>query len=178
MEPTPGAVTGIVTVGLLESASDLPAEPLVSALARDRPGIELRLMTAYSGHLQRWLDDGDLDLDLDLDLSLLYDLASTPSLNAHPLVREHLWAVAPPDAGLRPDRPVPFTRVAAHPLVMPTAGHAPRSLIDAAAARAEVKLDVAVQTNSMRVQKRLVPAGHGWTILPVWASPGTSPGAP
>lgn len=160
MEPTPGAVTGIVTVGLLESASDLPAEPLVSALARDRPGIELRLMTAYSGHLQRWLDDGDLDL------SLLYDLASTPSLNAHPLVREHLWAVAPPDAGLRPDRPVPFARVAAHPLVMPTAGHALRSLIDAAAARAEVKLDVAVQTNSMRVQKRLVPAGHGWTILP------------
>ncbi|MET7355247.1 LysR substrate-binding domain-containing protein [Streptomyces mirabilis] len=160
MEPTLGAVTGIVTVGLLESASDLLAEPLVSALARDRPGIELRLMTAYSGHLQRWLDDGDLDL------SLLYDLASTPSLNAHPLVREHLWAVAPPDAGLRPDRPVPFARVAAHPLVMPTAGHALRSLIDAAAVRAEVKLDVAVQTNSMRVHKRLVLAGHGWTILP------------
>ncbi|MFF2464025.1 LysR substrate-binding domain-containing protein [Streptomyces mirabilis] len=162
IRPTPGAVTGIVTVGLLESATDLLAEPLVSALARDRPGIELRLMTAYSGHLQRWLDDGDLDLDL----SLLYNLVSTPSLNAHPLVREHLWAVAPPDAGLRPDRPVPFARVAAHPLVMPRAGHALRSLIDAAAARAEVKLDVAVQTNSMRVQKRLVLAGHGWTILP------------
>ncbi|MFJ1558381.1 type 2 periplasmic-binding domain-containing protein [Streptomyces mirabilis] len=47
-----------MTVGLLESATDLLAEPLVSALARDRPGIELRLMTAYSGHLQRWLDDG------------------------------------------------------------------------------------------------------------------------
>ncbi|WP_371643801.1 hypothetical protein [Streptomyces mirabilis] len=58
IRPTPGAVTGIVTVGLLESATDLLAEPLVSALARDRPGIELRLMTAYSGHLQRWLDDG------------------------------------------------------------------------------------------------------------------------
>ncbi|MFD8221892.1 LysR family transcriptional regulator [Streptomyces sp. NPDC059697] len=115
IQPAPGAVTGIVTVGLLESATDLLAEPLVSALARDRPGIELRLMTAYSGHLQQWLDDGDLDL------SLLYDLASTPSPNAHPLVREHLWAVAPPDGGLRPDRPVAFARVAAHPLVMPTA---------------------------------------------------------
>ncbi|MFF7881204.1 LysR family transcriptional regulator [Streptomyces sp. NPDC020794] len=160
IQPAPGAVTGIVTVGLLESATDLLAEPLVSVLARDRPGIELRLMTAYSGHLQQWLDDGDLDL------SLLYNLAGTPSLNAHPLVREHLWAVAPPDGGLRPERPVAFARVAARPLVMPTAGHALRSLIDGAAARAGAKLDVAVQTNSMRVQKRLVLAGHGWTILP------------
>lgn len=57
VQPSPGAVTGIVTVGLLESATDLPAGPLVSAVARDRPGIELPLMTAYSGHLQQWLDD-------------------------------------------------------------------------------------------------------------------------
>ena len=56
---------------------------------RGHPGIELRVLTAYSGHLQQWLDDGDLDL------SLLYNLASTPSLNVRPLVREKLWAVAP-----------------------------------------------------------------------------------
>ncbi|WP_151475986.1 LysR family transcriptional regulator [Streptomyces albicerus] len=160
VQPAPGVVTGIVTVGLLESASDLLAEPLVSAVARDHPGIELRLMTAYSGHLQRWLDDGDLDL------TLLYDLDSTPSLNARPLVRERLWAVAPPSAGLRADRPVPFAETAARPLVMPTPGHALRSLIDAAATRAGAALDVAVQTNSMRVQKQLVLAGHGWTVLP------------
>jgi hypothetical protein len=32
------------SAGFLESATDLPAEPLLSALARDRPGIEPRLM--------------------------------------------------------------------------------------------------------------------------------------
>ncbi|MER5756097.1 LysR family transcriptional regulator [Streptomyces sp. NPDC002088] len=160
VQPTPGAVTGIVTVGLLESTTDLLAEPLVSALTRDHPGIELRLMTAYSGHLQQWLDAGDLDL------TLLYNLDSTPSLNARPLLREHLWAVAPPSAGLRADRPVPFTEAATHPLVMPTSGHALRALIDAAATRARTAMDIAVQTNSMRVQKQLVLAGHGWTVLP------------
>lgn len=160
VRPAPGVVTGIVTVGLLESTSELLAEPLVSAVARDHPGIELRLMTAYSGHLQEWLDDGDLDL------SLLYNLDSTPSLNARPLVREHLWVVAPAAAGLRADRPVPFAEAAAHPLVMPASGHALRALIDAAAGRAGAELDVAVQTNSMRVQKQLVLAGHGWTVLP------------
>ncbi|WP_413798192.1 LysR family transcriptional regulator [Streptomyces iranensis] len=160
VRPTPGKVAGIVTVGLLESTSDLLAEPLVTAIARDHPGIELRLMTAYSGHLQQWLDDGDLDL------TLLYNLNSTPSLNALPLACERLWAVAPAAAGLRADRPVRFTETAEHPLVMPTAGHALRSLIDAAATRAESAMDVVVQTNSMRVQKRLVLAGHGWTVLP------------
>ncbi|MFI0715000.1 LysR family transcriptional regulator [Streptomyces inhibens] len=160
VQPTPGMVTGIVTVGLLESTSDLLAEPLVTALARDHPGVELRLITAYSGHLQQWLDDGDLDL------TLLYNLDSTPSLNARPLVRERLWVVAPPSAGLRADRPVPFTEAATHPLVMPASGHALRSLIDAAAVRAKADMNVAVQTNSMRVQKQLVPAGHGWTVLP------------
>ncbi|MGP3939122.1 LysR substrate-binding domain-containing protein [Streptomyces sp. 6N106] len=153
-------MTGFVTVGLLESTTDLLAEPLVSALARDHPGIELRLMTAYSGHLQQWLDDGDLEL------TLLYNLADTPSLNLRPLVRERLWVVAPPSAGLRRDQPVPLARAAEHPLVMPAAGHALRGLIDGAAGRAAVEMDIAVQTNSMRVQKQLVRAGHGWTILP------------
>lgn len=160
IQPTPGVVTGIVTVGLLDSASSLLAEPLVSAIARDHPGIELRLLTAYSGHLQQWLDEEDLDL------TLLYNLASTPSLNAQPLVREKLWVVAPPSGGLRAERPVPFARAAARPLVLPTAGHGLRTLIDAAAARAEAELHVVVQTNSMHVQKQLVQAGHGWTILP------------
>lgn len=160
VQPTPGVVTGIVTLGLLESTSDLLAEPLVTAVARDHPGVELRLMTAYSGHLQQWLDDGDLDL------TLLYDLDSTPSLSARPLVRERLWVVAPPSARLRADRPVPFPEAAKHPLVMPTSGHALRRLIDAAAVRSGAAMDVVVQTNSMRVQKRLVQAGHGWTVLP------------
>ncbi|MFC4498113.1 MULTISPECIES: LysR family transcriptional regulator [Streptomyces] len=160
VQPAPGEVTGIVTVGLLESTSDLLAEPLVTTLARDRPGIELRLMTAYSGHLQRWLDDGDLDL------TLLYNLDSTPSLNVRPLLRERLWAVAPASAGLDGGRPVPFAEAARHPLIAPASGHALRSLVDAAAVRAGSALDVVVQTNSMRVQKQLVRAGHGWTVLP------------
>lgn len=160
LQPTSGVVRGIVTVGLLESSADLLAEPLVSAVLRAHPEIELRVLTAYSGHLQQWLDNGDLDL------SLLYNLTSTPSLNAKPLVREKLWVVAPPADGLRADKPVPFDEVAAHPLVMPTAGHGLRALIDTACSRADADLCVTVQTNSLALQKHLVLGGHGWTILP------------
>ncbi|WP_017558567.1 LysR family transcriptional regulator [Nocardiopsis baichengensis] len=160
VRPAPGEVAGIVTLGLLESTLDLLAEPLVAALARDRPGIELRLLTGYSGYLRQWLDDGDLDL------TLAYNLESTPSLNARPVLEDGLWAAAPAPVGLSPGRPVPFAEVCAHPLVMPAPGHSLRVLIDAAARHAGVQTEIAAQTNSMDLQKRLVVAGHGWTILP------------
>lgn len=160
LAPAPGEVTGIVTVGLLESATELLAEPLTSAILRDHPGIDLRVLTAYSGHLQQWLDNGDLDL------SLLYNLTSTSSLNVTPLVREKLWAVAPPAAGLHADRPVAFSRLATHPIVVPEAGHGLRSLTETAANQAGVDMRISVQTNAMNVQKILVHGGHGWTVLP------------
>ncbi len=158
--PPPGVVGGLVTVGLLESSVDLIASRLAAAVLDGYPGIELRILTAYSGHLQRWMDDGDLDL------SLLYNLSDSPSLNVAPLVSEQLWAVATADAGLCANRPVALAEVAAHPVVMPASGHALRVLIDAAAAKADVIFDIGVQTNSMHLQKSLVIDGRGWTILP------------
>ncbi|MFI8194083.1 LysR family transcriptional regulator [Streptomyces sp. NPDC085946] len=53
VQPVPGAVTGAATVGLLDSTSDLLAEPLASGVARDHLEVELRLVTAYLGHLQQ-----------------------------------------------------------------------------------------------------------------------------
>jgi LysR family transcriptional regulator, nitrogen assimilation regulatory protein len=160
LSPAPGTVTGLVSVGLLESTADLLAQALVSAVLRDYPAIELRVLTAYSGHLQQWLDDGDLDL------SLVYNLASTPSLNVRTLVTEKLWVVAPAGDGLSAGLSVPLAAAAEHPLVMPAPGHSLRVLIDRAVAQAQVTIDIAVQTNSMALQKQLVCGGHGWTILP------------
>jgi DNA-binding transcriptional LysR family regulator len=160
LAPAPGVITGIVSVGLLESTAELLTEPLVAAVLHAHPGIELRVLTAYSGHLEQWLDSGDLDL------SLLYNLTSTPSLNVTPLVSERLWVLAPAADGLRAGQPVTMAHAASRPMVMPAPGHALRTLIDRAAAQAEVEVSIAVQTNSLTLQKQLVQGGHGWTILP------------
>jgi DNA-binding transcriptional LysR family regulator len=160
LAPVPGKVSGIVTVGVLESTAELLTESVVSAILRQHPGIDLRVLAAYSGHLQQWLDDGDLDL------SLLYNLTSTPSLNVTSLVREQLWAVAPPSGMLDPRHPVSLAEVAVHPMIMPTAGHALRTLIDSAVSQAGADVTIAVQTNSITLQKHLVQSGHGWSILP------------
>lgn len=160
LAPAEDTVTGIVSVGLLESTAGLLAEPLLSAVLRAHPGIELRIVTAYSGHLQEWLDSGDLDV------SLLYSLTKIPSLNMRTLVREKLWAIAPVSDGLSAEHPVPVANLAVHRLVMPAPGHALRTLIDQAVAQAQIEIDVAVQTNSMDLQQQFVRGGLGWTILP------------
>jgi LysR family nitrogen assimilation transcriptional regulator len=82
------------------------------------------------------------------------------------LVTEKLWVVAPAADGLSAGLPVTLATAAQRPLVMPAPGHALRVLIDHAVAQAGVTIDIAVQTNSMPLQKQLVRGGHGWTILP------------
>lgn len=166
IRPTPEGVRGIVTVGLLESVIEVLAEPLLRAVTSTHPGIELRLITAYSGHLQQWLDAGDVDL------SLLYDLSRSPSLAVVPLLEEELWAVAPVGSGLDPGVPVACADLLDHPLVLPVPGHGLRTLFDQAILQMGRTPRLAVQVNSMHLQKRLVSAGHGWTLLPaagVWA---------
>ncbi|MGI5175205.1 LysR substrate-binding domain-containing protein [Dactylosporangium sp. CA-152071] len=158
--PESGDVTGVVRFGILESVVDVLAAPLVEAVAVRHPGIELRLLTAYSGHLQQWLDVGDVDL------SLLYNLAPTPALAVFPLVEERLWAAAPPDAGLSPDQPIRWADLWRRPLALPVPGHGLRALIDRARAETAAELEITVEVNSMRLQKLMVLSGHGWTVLP------------
>ncbi|TVT34873.1 LysR family transcriptional regulator [Amycolatopsis rhizosphaerae] len=153
-------IQGIVTIGLLESTVELVSAPLVEALGRRHPGIDLRLLSAFSGHLQQWLDDGAVDM------SLLYNLASTPSISVTPLLREALWAVAPPEAELSGGDALTWARVSENRLVLPVVGHGLRTLIDQALRTAGVEPTIACQTNSMLVQKKLVAVGTGWSVLP------------
>lgn len=160
VRPDPVGVHGIVTIGILESMLDLVAVPLVETMATRYPAVELRLLTAYSGYLQKWLDTGDLDL------TLAYNLQDSPGLNVYPLAKERLWAVAPAAAGLDPACEVSLGEAVRHGLVLPNSGHGLRVLIDRALARVGVREVAGVETNSMRVQKHLVAAGRGWTVLP------------
>lgn len=158
--PDRADLAGTVTLGLLESVVDVLAEPLVTAVRDAYPNIELRMLTAYSGHLRRWLDEGDVDL------TLLYNISASDSLAVVPLVDESLWVVAPGGTGLSPTSPVPSAEVLEHHLVLPVPGHGLRTLVDQALGASADRLEVAVQVNSLHLQKRLVAAGHGWSILP------------
>lgn len=160
IQPSDGPVSGIVSIGLLASTSDLLATLLAAEVARRYPHIRLRLTIGYAGHLQDWLEAGDLDA------ALLYGRKETPALHVKALLEESLWIVAPPTVKLSRQRPLPLARVAREAFILPAAPQGLRALIEHAATEAGVTLQVFAETNALSVQKDLVAQGHGWTILP------------
>ncbi len=160
LKPDDGLLGGIVSVGLLPSVCDLLSSRLVKAVSQEQPGIRIRIVMGYAGHLQQWLSSGEVDL------ALLYDPATSPDLMVRPLLEESLWVVGLKDSGLDSQTPVHIADLANHPLILPGASHGLRSLVEHACAAQSVRLNVVAETNSMTVQKSLVLGGHGWTILP------------
>jgi DNA-binding transcriptional LysR family regulator len=51
-------------------------------------------------------------------------------------------------------------------LILPIVGHGLRTLIDRARCDIPIEPQISLETNSMSVQKQMVLAGRGWTILP------------
>jgi len=153
-------IGGLVTIGLLPSTCELLSSPLVKAVAASYPGIRVRIAMGYAGTLQQWLESGEVDA------ALLYRAEPSPTIQTRPLVEEDLWLVGLPSAKLRLDRPVPLASLEGKPLILPSAPHGIRALVDHACAVAGVELNVVVETNSMTVQRSLAAGGHGLTILP------------
>ena len=81
IQPAPGQLHGIVTIGLLASTADLLAEALVRTVRTQHPGLMLRIDSGYAGHLREWLEAGDVDL------ALLYGLKPSSTIDVHPQVR-------------------------------------------------------------------------------------------
>jgi len=153
-------ISGLVTLGLLPSTIERLAGPLVATLTQRYPGIRLNLAAGYAGTLRRWLETGEIDA------ALLYGDAHTAGLRTTPLLSDALWLVGPPESGLRADQPVPIKEAAQHPLILPGQPHGTRTLVEHACAVARVTLRVAVETNSLSVQRSLALHGHGLTIFP------------
>lgn len=160
VRPSSGAVSGIVNVGLLPSTSDLLSSMLLRRLQQQYPEIRITITAGYAGHLQEWLEVGEIDV------ALLYSTKLSPSLNVQPLVQEKLWFVGLPGNGLRPGRPVTLSSVADRPIILPSRPHGLRVLVDRVGRENSLQLHVVAETNSMSVQKSLVLDGHGFTILP------------
>lgn len=152
-----------MTVGLLPSTCDLMASDLVTAVASNYPGIRMRIAMGYAGTLQGWLEAGEVDA------ALLYDPKHLQSIQTQPLLEETLWVVGLPSHKLRQNKPVSVASLGGKPMILPSAPHGIRLLVDHACATQDVSLTLAVETNAMSVQKSLVLGGHGLTILPAIA---------
>ena len=152
---------GHVSIGMPPTVSDILSVPLVSAFQARHPEAKLRIVSAYTGYLLDWLHRGELDV------AIMYETRAVRSLRMEPLLEEVLFLIGPPDADLRPDRPVSFAKVATLKLFLPSLGHGLRTILEQSAQIAACRLEVPVEADSYSTLKNLVESGHGYTILPL-----------
>ncbi|MFJ4291140.1 LysR family transcriptional regulator [Cupriavidus sp. NPDC089707] len=160
IHPEAQSISGVVQIGLLPSSCDLIADALVRALQQNYPQVRVSISVGYTDHLLRWLENGEVEA------ALLYNPAPTPALDIAPLVEETLSLAGPAALRLEDMVPVPISALGQTPLVLPSAPHGLRSLVEHACAVAGVEITVAAETNALSVQKQLVVSGYGLTVLP------------
>lgn len=163
LSPSPELVKGHVTIGVLESSIETLIQPLADTIANKHPAVHLRFLTGYSGYVREWLDHGEVDV------AMLNSVTSAHTLAVFPLLHEQLWVLAPPDAGLSPNRPASWATVLARPLVLPVGGLGVRAAVDQAHSETGVQPRVVAESNSGFILKELVLAGQGWSVLPAVA---------
>lgn len=158
----PSEVGGNVALGMPPTMILTLAGALARRVTTYAPKVTLRMVDAYTGHLQEWLERGELDA------AILY--GPTPSgLNATKLLEDELVLVGSTRSALAAESAIECRRLQEVPLILSSPAHGLRLLIESAAAKAKIKLNIHTQTDSYQLLKELVESGIGYTILPYYA---------
>ena len=154
-------IKGDVALGLMPTVTTVLAVRLVERVARDLPGVTLRLAEGYSAYLVEWLQRGDIDL------TFLYGPSSDFHLRTKELLYEDIVLIS--GAGALPDHPdsVDFEEVAKLPLALPSRPFGLRLTVDAAAKKAGVDLTSTFEVDSFWVITSLVKSRACHALMPL-----------
>ena len=125
------------------------------------PNLAIRFSSAFSGYLLDWVQRGELEL------AISYDPQPLHTLRIVPVMMENLLLVGPASANLRLDTPVLFASLAEQQLVLPSARHSLRVILDNCAREVGIKLKTSVEADSFGATIDLVRNGFGLTALPL-----------
>jgi len=154
-------LSGHVSVGLAPTTASVLAVPFMRAMRERYPDVRVRLVESLSGYLSTMLNARQLDL------AIVFQTETARRWSIQPLIDERLFLIARDDLpGLPPPGPVRLREVAALPLLLPTASHGLRALLDHAFARLRVAPTLAAEIDGLEVLMELVRAGHGATLQP------------
>ena len=155
-----GQVTGHVAIGLLPSVSELIAAPFVRAMRARYPLVRLRILTGLAAHILEWLEKQEIDV------AIVSEPLASAGLESTPLVEEPLYLVGSSALAAFRKRSVKLSDLAKYPLILPSTDFGLRGGIDRAVRDAGIELDVAIEANSLHVQRNLIRAGVGYALLP------------
>jgi len=160
IQSSKGPPSGQVVLGLVPTVSCVLSARFARRCVEKFPGISLRIVESYSGHLVEWLHRGEMDL------AILYGRSADLHLNVESLGRDNIVAVGPRGCGLARKKSVDVGWLLRQRLVLPSHSHGLRALIEHAAAQRKIKLNVQLEADSFRVLTSLVEEGLGFALLP------------
>jgi LysR family nitrogen assimilation transcriptional regulator len=157
LEATP---TGRVVIGMPPSVGAVLTVPLVQQFRVEFPQVSLGVIEGFSGHVLEWLASGRVDV------AVLYNAPRISTLSTEPLLTDELFLLGPVDdpANAGPG-PLPASRLAEIPLILPSRPHGLRLLVDDFLSRIGVAPNVQVEVDAMPSTLSLVESGVGYTIL-------------
>jgi LysR family transcriptional activator of glutamate synthase operon len=157
-----GVQAGRLSIGALHTMGPVDLSLLLATFHRRYPGVELTVREQSSEELAGMLRDDEIDLAF---LSVTERIQSH-GLTLHPLVREELVAILPPDHRLAGRRQVQLAELAQDAFISFREGARLRELLVTAAAAAGFAPRIAMESNESRRIRSLVSRGLGVALLP------------
>ncbi|WP_245409723.1 LysR family transcriptional regulator [Pararhizobium haloflavum] len=157
---------GEVRFGVPGTVSQVLTARLVRDVAQRFPKIKLRVAEAMSGFILDWLREGKVDI------GVLYRRPDARGLQLRLALQEELrlFGASGSDPGCVTHGAVRYRDAIDLPLVVPSAGHGLRDLLDeVAAAAGGGVVNATTEIDSYVPIKKLVEEGMGYSILPAMA---------
>ncbi|MDB5633238.1 MAG: transcriptional regulator [Tardiphaga sp.] len=155
-----GNPSGRVVLGLVPTVSCVLSARFARRIIETLPDVSLLIVESYGGHLVEWLHRGEMDL------AIIYGPSVDLHLTVETLGRDDVVVVGPRGSGLKEKGEVDIGWLAEQKLVLPSHSHGLRALIERAAARKNLSLQVLMEADSFRVLTSIVEEGIGFTLLP------------
>lgn len=158
IQSTGGMPMGEVRVGMLPSTVPLVASKLFSIVAERLPRVKLHLSEGTNAQLEEQLGDGRIDMALLLREGVVSESEELV------VAQSVLQLVGPADAAILQAGTVALNELEGLPLVVPSHPHPLRARLHTLAEARGLKLNVAVEADSIRLQHEIAAAGGGFAI--------------
>ena len=153
---------GNVILGLPPSLGATISAAVVRRFQANYPEARLTVLVAFSGTLLEWLEAGRIDA------GVLYDVHRSRSLLVTPLLQEYLHLISAPRQG-ETGAPVQVSELGIGPYVVSSPANGMRRIVDAAAARCKIKMNITAEIDSLDAIKEIVGNGPERCVLPFGA---------
>lgn len=158
-----GVPTGTVRVGVLPSMSGALVARLFDDMQKLAPAVRLHFIEGFSGQLDEQLLSGRLDL------AVINRYGASPERGEDVLGYVDTYLVGSSARSDLGGKAIAFKQLAHVPLVLPGAPNGLRAILDQHSRQQGIRLNVALEVDSMATMKDVALSGTALTILPLLA---------